>query len=345
VYRTWQAYFQSKGGDLADGAGTPSPLWVANEQAQWPMYDLAGFYVPAGAIPHVVNIRRVQGRDPVAYEIVVRFTEPRLVRATDSARTRITATWIVEQRAGRWLLANVLPQRTRNWHTERVGQIRYFVAPLLTFNRTRAIAAAKFVDSLTAAFDLPRLDALDYYVVPTVDAALDALGVDSPTRYGPSGGFSKPVNHQLFAGIPMWGENYRHELTHVVLLPLYRSGPLTIVGTEGVATWLGGTSGMTWKESVRSLRTFLRSHPTATLDSAITQGSIPQTDTYAAGAVLCDIVFRRGGTPAVRAFLTAGPGPNQVRAELLRLFGASWERIAREWRAAVDTIAAEGGPA
>ena len=43
VYRAWQEYYESKGRNLQMGAGTPSRLWVADEQAKWPMYDLAGY--------------------------------------------------------------------------------------------------------------------------------------------------------------------------------------------------------------------------------------------------------------------------------------------------------------
>ncbi|MGH7523237.1 MAG: hypothetical protein ACREK8_02930 [Gemmatimonadales bacterium] len=178
----WQAYFQSKGGDLAGNAGTSSTLWVPDEQAKWPLYDLAGFYVPAGALPEVVNIRMIHGTATPAYEITVRFSSAVATGTPGSGRTVLAATWIVERRAGRWLLANTLPRRTQTWHRERVGQIQYFVEPSLTFNRARAVAAVQFIDSLAAAFGVARLRSLDYYVAPTVDAVLKALGVRRPPQ-------------------------------------------------------------------------------------------------------------------------------------------------------------------
>lgn len=45
VRQLWDEYLASKNGQFAANAGTPSPPWSAAEQAQWPMYDLAGFYL------------------------------------------------------------------------------------------------------------------------------------------------------------------------------------------------------------------------------------------------------------------------------------------------------------
>jgi hypothetical protein len=317
----------------------PSPLWVADEQAKWPMYDLAGFYVPDGAIPEVVAIRRVDAAKGLVYEIVTRFLIPDSTATPRPFRTALTTSVYATQQADHWLLSNALPRRTRSWRSERVGQITYFIEPGLTFNRSRARRAAIFVDSLAAAFSVPRLGPVDYYVTATVDGALHALGVDYPAAFGPGGGFAKPVNRQLFAAVPLWGEEYRHELAHLVLLPLLQQGhPTSIIASEGLATWLGGTAGMSPTEAVQALDGYLSAHPTITLDSVLTSGRLPQAQTYASGAVLCDLIFRQGGTGALKRFLAAGPGPAQVRAALLELLQRPWDRIQMEWRATVTRM-------
>jgi len=61
-------------------------------------------------------------------------------------------------------------------------------------------------------------------------------------KFGATGGLAQPVNRQLFSGIPALGKVYRHELAHLVLAPLMT--PSTwYMASEGVATWLGGTTG------------------------------------------------------------------------------------------------------
>lgn len=339
VYRAWRDYFDAKGRDLRKGAGTPSSLWVADEQAKWPMYDLAGFYVPEGAVPEVASIRPLPGSEASDYEIAVNFFSAPSGGSRAKRAIALTATWRVKRQAGRWLVANVLPERTRLWHTETVGQITYYVEPGLAFDRTRALQAVGFVDSLADAFGVPHLGRLDYYVTATVDAALKAIGVEYPSHFGPGGGFAKPVNQQLFAAVPAWGENYRHELTHLVLRPLLKGPTMTVLASEGIATWYGGSSGAGLPATIGHLRDYLAKHPGITLDSVMASRGIPQLEIYASGAVLCDMLFRRGGVTDLKAFLAAGPGTEQLRAALIQMLGQPWEGIVADWRKAIDRMA------
>ena len=93
---------------------------------------------------------------------------------------------------------------------------------------------------------------LTYYLLAT-DAALDALGVESPVKYGPGSGFAQAWSNLLFSGDPRFGEEYRHELVLIVLLPLFQHGGMSLLGSEEVATWLGGTSGMDFATARRGL--------------------------------------------------------------------------------------------
>jgi len=341
VFRTWQEYIRSKGGRLAVNAGTPSSLWTADEQAKWPMYDLAGFYVPDGSVPEVVSIRPAEHGKSVEYEVVTRFLA---LDSTGTPRPVLTIAVYAVQLGNQWRLANALPRRTRSWYSERVGQIIYFIEPGLRFDRSRARRAVAFVDSLAVAFEVPRLGPVDYYVTATVDGSLHALGVDYPRTFGPGGGFAKPVNRQLFAAVPLWEEEYRHELTHLVLLPLVQGRSMTVIASEGIATWLGGTAGMDLSQAAQGLRSYLSAHPAVSLDSALTLGGLPQAQTYVAAAVLCELVFRKGGTAALKQFLRMGPGPVQLQAGLQELLQRSWVRIQADWRDALDRMAGAVAP-
>jgi len=341
IYRRWQEYIRSKRGGLAVNASTPSPLWAADEQAKWPMYDLAGFYVPDGSVSEVVSIHPAEHTRSSEYEVVTRFL---LSGSTGTPRTVLTMAVYAVQLGNQWRFANALPRRTRSWYSERIGQITYFIEPGLRFDRSKARRAVAFVDSLAVAFEVPPLGPVDYYVTATVDGALHALGVDYPTTFGPGGGFAKPVNRQVFAAVPHWGEEYRHELAHLVLLPLVQGRSVTIIASEGIATWLGGTAGMDRARAAQGLRSYLSAHPTVSLDSALTLGGLPQTQTYVAGAVLCELVFRQGGTAALKQFLRMGPGPVQLRAGLLELLQRPWDRIQADWRDALEHMAGAKAP-
>ena len=144
--------------------------------------------------------------------------------------------------------------------------------------------------------------------------------------------------------MPLWGEEHRHELAHLVLLPLVQGRSVTIIASEGIATWLGGTAGMDRSQAAQGLVSYLSAHPTLTLDSALTLGGLPQTQTYVAGAVLCELVFRQGGTSALKQFLRMGPGPAQLRAGLRELLQRPWDRIQADWHDALERMAGAVAP-
>lgn len=152
------------------------------------------------------------------------------------------------------------------------------------------------------------------------------------------------MNRQIFAAVPAWGEEYRHELAHLVLRPLFRGSTMTIVASEGIATWLGGTAGMNPRQAIQTLREYLSQHPHLTLDSALAPRGLPQNETYAAGAVLCDMLYRQGGVAALKQFLISGPRPQQLRSALESLLQRPWADILVDWRAAVDRLAGAVAP-
>lgn len=294
------------------------------------MFDLAGFYLPDGAVNRVESIRRTGRADE--YELVARFR-----RTGDHDSSTMIVTVFSVREGDRWVLANALPRTTARWQRRVVGPITYFVDPRLKFSPARAQQALEFVDSVAKAFALPRIGPTDYYVASSVDVAMESLGVRTTQRYGAAGGFSKPVNHQVFSGIPSQGENYRHELAHVVLRPLFNGSTSTLLASEGLATWLGGTGGNDFRGSVRALSKYLSENPTVTLDQIIDSGSVPQPIRNTAGAVICEMLARHGGARSIVAFHNAGVA--QVRATLVRVLDRTWPVIASEWRAIVVQLA------
>lgn len=161
VRAVWHEYLTSKQGQFAAQAGTPSPLWNAAEQARWPMYDLAGFYLPDHAVPEVVSITRVNAAVDTAYQIVTRFWPPSATPRDSSSKPVLTMTVYARRDRTRWELVNALSFKTSRWVRESRGRIAYRVAPSLRFDESTALRAATFVDSLAAAFELPPPDTIE----------------------------------------------------------------------------------------------------------------------------------------------------------------------------------------
>ena len=187
-----------------------------------------------------------------------------------------------------------------------------------------------FTDSLADAFGVMHIAPLTYFLTRTVDEVYAIMGLESDLKFGPTGGVAQPVNRQLFSGIPALGEEYRHELAHLVLMPLMSVNTSYFV-SEGIPTWLGGTAGKDYHTARRALAGFLLQHPAVTLDSLIV-GGYSMSEMYPAGAVLAAMAFDHGGTPAIKTLLNGGATLADLRPVLERMFGRPWTGVAAEWR-------------
>ena len=338
VRRVWDEYLASKNGQFAMHAGKPSPLWSATEQAQWPMYDLAGFYLADRAVAQVLSVTPVNAKVDSAYQIVTQFWPEGTTSRDSSTKPVLTITVYARREGRRWVLANALPYRTSWWVQEKRGRINYRIASALRFDATKAVRAAAFVDSLATAFGVAPPPRLDYYVTESVDQAMAILGVVVPARFGAAGGFSKPINYQVFSGIPALGEEYLHEIAHVVLLPIIRGSNTSLIASEVVPTWFGGTAGRDYPGSVRHLDSLLRAQGQITLDKIVDDMGVSSDIRNAAGAVLAEMVHETGGVVAVRDYLQT-PG-REIREVLVRLLRRPWPEVVVQWRRRVDRIAA-----
>ena len=321
IYRTWLRYLGSLAGHFGTGAWQPSPYWLTSEQRRWHAYALAMAHMPDSATPEVLSIDAVSGGE---YRVVTRFMEDSATSPLQASIVRMTVFAVRD--SGHWVFANALPRLTRSWRREAVRGLTYIMEPGYPFDRTRAEQAAAFVDSLATAFGVPRLTSFAYYLTTSSDEIYRIMGLETDIKWGPVGGVSQPTNHQLFSGNPALGEDYRHELAHMVLLPLM--GNTLYFVSEGVPTWVGGTSGMTFKAAARQLAGFLSEHPGVTLDS-ILDGVFPPTQLYPAAAVFADMANDEGGVAAVTALYNSG---DDFRKSMERLFKRPWAEIAVDWR-------------
>jgi hypothetical protein len=330
VAKLWRDYLATKAGEYSRRAGSPSTHWLASEQRKWRVYDLAEFYLPEGASPETITLDPEHLPDSLggnAFRIKTRFN------VGASASSFWTTTVYARRDGEEWRLANALPINTRTWRRTTVGPITYVYPPNYKFTKDRAELAIGFVDSVARTFRLPSLAPLTYYLAPTLDDLYRAIGVETGETYGPSGGFSQPVNHQLFSGIPSLGENYRHELAHMLFAPICCERTSYLI-SEGVPTWLGGTSGDDFEGAVAKLRVFLLAHPGVTLDSLLA-GELHPSESYPAAAVLVQMVADRGGASGVRELYAAGSSSDQLRSDLEAVLGQSWQQINAAWREAI----------
>ena len=335
IYRTWLRYVASKPAGITDCSR--SSYWLASEQTGG-CYDLANSFLIPGTRPRVVRIEP-SGSHRYEYRLVLeaRHNDPSATAPTWWTSMQITLYAVRD--SSRWVLSGALSRSTATWKRVVVGPITYVIQPGHGFDLARARRAVAWSDSIANAFGVKRLPLLQYFLTLSRDDVYRIMGLESAVKFGPGGGNAQ--RGMIFSGTPSVGEDYRHELMHALMAPLTSPGT-TYLASEGVATWVGGTAGFDFRASVAGLARHLAEHPALTLDSILERGlkSFTATEIYPAGAVLADMVFERGGVPAVKAFLGGGPTTADLRVTLARLLDQPWPRIAASWRARVASIGA-----
>jgi len=319
----------------------PNPYWSAAEQKKWPVFDLLAPYIYQGFSNFtIVHLAPAVGLDST---YLVRTLISSVDDSTNEVRPLALYRVYATREAGSWVLANALPRLTRGWNREKIGRVTFVFPPSHTFARARAERTAAFVDSLARAFDIPPPPTIDYYFTDDLSETLRAAGLEFfPLGSDTVGGRSSVLNRLVFIGSSGNGEEYRHELAHVILWPVL--APLKAAGLvqEGLMTWTGGSAGLDFKELIPGLKRYLDAHPDLTLETIMTNPPLREGTLdvgYDGFAVLCKMVYDAGGLAAIRRLANAGFEPSLVlgtAAQLLNVLPAELDGLWRNRIAALS---------
>lgn len=316
----------------------PHPDWSAAEQRRWPAFDLLGGFIYQGFSNFtVVQLAPAVGLDST---FLIRTLISSVDDSTGAVRPLALYRVYAVREAGRWVLGNALPRMTRAWRHDRIDSVTFVFPPSRAFDRARATSAARFVDSLAHAFALPAPQ-IGYYFTDDLIETFQALGLEFfPLGVDTVGGRSNTADRLVFIGSSSRGEDYRHELAHVVLQPLISRGRTAGLVVEGLMTWAGGSAGLDFEDLLPDLAAYVAAHPEVTLRS-IMDAPPPRVGTLDVGydgfAVLCDMIAGAGGVAAVREWLQSGTAPDSVLGAAARLLYLRADQLDGAWRRRVES--------
>src|ERR1051325_44873 len=329
IFALYRSYLAHLGDSIR-----PNPFWSEAEQQRWRGFDLVSSYVYQGFTNFtVVHLAPAVGLDST---YLIRALVASVDDSTRDVRLLALYRLYAIREAGRWVLANALPRLTRTWHRETITSVTFVYPPGWRFARSRAEASAAFVDSLARAFQLPPPRAIEYYVTGDLIETFGAMGLDFfPIGADTVGGRANVGDDLVFVGSSTNSESYRHELAHVVLAPLAGGGRTHPLIMEGLMTWTGGSAGLDFTGLLPGLKAYLQTHPALTLEIVMATpppraGSLDVG--YDGAAVLCAMVYDKGGVAAIRELVTAGPEASKALDTASRLLGVSRDDLDKLWR-------------
>jgi len=332
IFALWRTYLSSR-----PGCSQQSSLWAPSERAQWPVVDLlCGFVYQGFSRFTVVHLAPAVGLDST---YLIRTLVAHVTDAMDVQPLALFRVYATREQ-GRWVLANALPRLTRDWNHETIGRVRFLFPKTHRFARARAAATSAFVDSLAAAFQISPPASIDYYFTDDLVETLSAAGLEFfPLGADTVGGRSIDIDRFVFVGSSSHGEEYRHEVAHVVLEPFLTPFKTAGLVREGLMTWTGGSAGLTFHQLMPALKGYLDNHADLTLESILTDPP-PRSGTLDVGydglAVLCKMVYDAGGLPAIRELASAGREPREVLGTTARILRVYENQLDHLWRRRVD---------
>ena len=341
IFATWRAYVRNGPDNFA-----PSPYWIAGDQKRWPIFDLAAAWIYFGAAGYPRPTATLVGIDPAipGHEeardtFIVRALYTTIDSAGNSLPVALTRTYAVRD-GDRWVLASPIPHLTAAWRRVRRGRITFIFPPTHVFNASRAERSGRFVDSLSRAFGIAPPPPISFYVADRPEELAKFVGVDMALPQT-SFGRAVPGNNMILSGLPVYGEWYPHELTHLVLAGWLAEREVFGTMDEGMAHWLGGSTGRSFPVLMAELNSELATRQALTLDSLLGPGHRSDSLANRAAAGLLAFANERGGVNAVKAVLTPRKGPDgldhlSVAADVLGLQGSSLDGA---WRAFVRRAA------
>lgn len=240
--------------------------------------------------------------------------------------TYITKLYAVKDKNEKFYLENRLNYDTRNWKKFNYKFIHYVISPNVTFDQREAKKAIKFCQSILNKFGLQEPSPFTFYITSNSDEMGELFNYDYWLSY--STGITNAPSREIFSSFGK--AYYPHEFVHMLLYPLTKKIGGTMLIGEGCATWLAGPNqNTTFQEALNNFSIEIKNNDTITLDDIIEnkyRHSFDNTPLYVAGAVICELVYKKIGIKEVKNILNLDI--NDLKEELQSIFNkSSWNEV------------------
>jgi hypothetical protein len=331
VYHLWKNYLNSRPDSIYD-----NPYWSTSEKMKYKDFDLTrrflyGYATYGGIkynilkhyIPMVLSIEK-RG---AMYEIRTAYINHDTTEWAKPSNPWAIQKVYCEKENTVWKLFSALKINTKNWKSQKYGQLSYYYSEEYEFNSDNAYKTVEFIKNINSKYKLNNSREIEFYISQNSDELAEIIGFDY--LLGISEGLAYSDNFQVFSGIG--SELYHHEIVHLLFNEYSDTHSIL---SEGLATYLGGTGDISFGEALKNLSLYLKNNDSIYIDmivnNAFINGSVEVY--YTTGAVICKMLEDMGGPELILKVMSKTKSKDDLFLELERAFDVKRNNLNKKWR-------------
>jgi hypothetical protein len=225
-------------------------------------------------------------------------------------------------------IQNVLSTNVKNWKKAKIGDVQYYYYPDFDFDEKKAAIFNAFNTEIALFFETNPIE-FKYFLCKDVCHFMKIRGYDfeeSMFFSNQNGAEAMPYERLIFSGND--SEINKHELVHLYTYIKHKNKNSII--DEGVATYFGGSKGLTYTEHLRKLKNHLRDNKIDIYNELFYKNYVLDDLTslkYTVGAFLCDLAMKKGGKSGLFKLLNSGKSNDELIQTIENLFNLKKENF------------------
>jgi hypothetical protein len=221
----------------------------------------------------------------------------------------------------KYLIKNILNRNILHWKIKKIGKITYYYPEEKILDLKKGNEFDKINSELASYFETEPLS-FKYFICKNNHDLLKLRGFDfEETMFfsNQNGSETFPQDLLIFSGNN--DEINTHELVHLYTHLMYKNKNSII--DEGIATYLGGSKGFTYKEHLLKLSKHLNNNEIDLYNQLFFHNYVIDYDTslkYTLGAFLCDLALKKKNKDGLKTLLNSGKSNEELIQTIEKLF-------------------------
>ena len=306
------------------GVKTNQRWWTPNAEAYYLTYETGTntkeFYTP--------DLLALQKLDTNLYRAKVAFT---WVDSFKNTYINSIYNFVLMKDHAQFYFLSIVDFMTKDWKSTTIKDVTFRYKNSHKFDKRAAKRTVTFNDSLARFFEIPSIK-FDFYVADNCEELYRIQGFDYNYLMYSNNQFSGQadvVNKMLFSGNN--SEWYPHEQVHLYVYGKFNVDKYSVnrLFDEGMATWLGGSSGKDLDWHIDKLKTKLTISK-IDLNNFLTEPKVVSDSAnldYTVGGILVRAAFERYGKEKLWLLIENSQTEEQLYQNICSTFGIKRDKV------------------